>query len=179
MPGLCARCSPWIRSASAAALAVPATPTCRCWKRSATCRRRSTPTATRSSRTARRPSGAVTTIWDWVNQVNAASYAGYSDWRVPTSAGISALPTGEPAEVESIWDCSFSSFPCVDPILWPTYIDYWSGSTVTDVRCQKLVRAVSRVALPDEGNPDLAVGPPHRDRRRVGRRPSRRGRDSQ
>ena len=25
-----------------------------------------------------------TTIWDWLNQLNAASFAAHSDWRIPT-----------------------------------------------------------------------------------------------
>jgi hypothetical protein len=62
-----------------------------------------------------------------------ASYAGYADWRVPRTAGTSGLPTGEPAEVESIWDCTFSSSLCIDPIFWPSDANYWSGSTPTVV----------------------------------------------
>src|SRR5262245_1269288 len=32
------------------------------------------------------PSG-VTTIWDWLNQLNASNYAGHNDWRLPSLAG--------------------------------------------------------------------------------------------
>lgn len=47
-------------------------------------------------------------------------FAGHSDWRLPSSAGCCGVPTGEPAELESIVDtgaagCGVSPFPpCVD-----------------------------------------------------------------
>ena len=77
--------------------------------------------------------GAITTVWDWANQVNAASFAGHSDWRLATSAGCCGFPTGEPAELESIVDlgapgCGVGS-PCIDSIFGPTVAnDYWSAS---------------------------------------------------
>jgi Protein of unknown function (DUF1566) len=72
--------------------------------------------------------GAITTVWDWVNQVNAASYAGYTDWRLATSAGCCGAPTGEPSELESIVD--LGSSPTIDPIFGPTVASiYWSAST--------------------------------------------------
>jgi hypothetical protein len=77
---------------------------------------------------------AITTVWDWVNQLNAASYAGHTDWRLATSAGCCGDPTGEAAEIESIIDlgapgCGVSS-PCIDPIFGPTAaLHTWSAST--------------------------------------------------
>lgn len=70
----------------------------------------------------------IATIWDWVNQLNAAGFAGYSDWRVPTSAGCCGYPTGKPAEFESIID--LSSYPTIDPIFGPTIVNvgYHSAS---------------------------------------------------
>jgi len=73
------------------------------------------------------PSGfpADTTIWDWLNQLNAAGFAGHSDWRLPTSAGCCGVPTSEPAELESLLDvtqgsCGGGSGACIAPILGPT-----------------------------------------------------------
>jgi hypothetical protein len=82
------------------------------------------------------PFGGITTIFDWVNQVNASNFAGRSDWRVPTSAGWVDYPTGHPAELESIVDvtrgaCAFLGFggPCIHPIFGPTVASYyWSAS---------------------------------------------------
>jgi hypothetical protein len=70
--------------------------------------------------------GAITTIWDWVN---AASFAGHTDWRLATSAGSVSYPTGEPAELESIADLGF--VPAIDPIFGPTVESaYWAGSAL-------------------------------------------------
>jgi hypothetical protein len=75
---------------------------------------------------------SITTVWDWVNQVNAASYAGHTDWRLPTSAGCCGFPTGEAGELESIVylgapGCGGGS-PCIDSIFGPT-LTTWSAST--------------------------------------------------
>ena len=72
--------------------------------------------------------GAITTVWDWVNQVNAAAYAGHTDWRLPTSAGCCGFPSGELAELESIVDLGF--VPTIDPLFGPTIANrYGSAST--------------------------------------------------
>jgi len=80
--------------------------------------------------------GSVTTVWDFINQLNAAGFAGHSDWRLPTSAGAGLFPTGQPAELESIVDetqgaCG-SGGPldaCIDPVFGPTaFAGYWTGS---------------------------------------------------
>lgn len=34
---------------------------------------------------------AITTVWDWVAELNAASVAGYDDWRVPTRQELEGL----------------------------------------------------------------------------------------
>jgi hypothetical protein len=68
--------------------------------------------------------GAVTTIFDWINQVNAESYAGHSDWRIATEAGFN--PTGT-RELESILAVPCTTVPCIDPIFGPTANGrYWS-----------------------------------------------------
>jgi len=75
-------------------------------------------------------------VWDFINQLNAAGFAGHSDWRLPTSAGAGLFPTGQPAELESIVDetqgaCG-SGGPldaCIDPVFGPTaFAGYWTGS---------------------------------------------------
>src|SRR5688572_24660651 len=79
---------------------------------------------------------AITTVWDWLNQLNAATFAGHGDWRLPTTAGTVSIPTGLPAELESIRDasqgvCGGGSGACIDPVFGPTAIGpfgtYWSG----------------------------------------------------
>ena len=60
---------------------------------------------------------AVTTIFDWINQINAENFAGHSDWRVPTEAGFN--PTGS-RELESIVQHPCAGMPCIDPIFGPT-----------------------------------------------------------
>jgi Protein of unknown function (DUF1566) len=55
-----------------------------------------------------------TTIWDWLNQINAASFAGHSDWRIPTVGR-----DGGTVQLETIVDMSVlgcgSGVPCVPP----------------------------------------------------------------
>jgi Protein of unknown function (DUF1566) len=68
--------------------------------------------------------GAITTIWDWVNQLNAENFAGHSDWRLAAEAGYN--PTGD-RELESILLHPCSVLPCIDPIFGPTAsARYWS-----------------------------------------------------
>jgi len=79
----------------------------------------------------------ITTIWDWLVQVNTEGFAGYSDWRIPSEDGCNTCYTGgrcpcDPAELESIllepYRCD--THPCIDPIFGPTAsYGYWSGST--------------------------------------------------
>ena len=69
---------------------------------------------------------AVTTIFDWINQINAENFAGHNDWRIPTEAGVN--PSGS-RELESILDlpCAGGGTPCIDPIFGPTKpTGYWS-----------------------------------------------------
>lgn len=41
------------------------------------------------------PNG-ITTVWDWLNQLNAANYAGHSDWRLPSQSGCNATACYDP-----------------------------------------------------------------------------------
>jgi hypothetical protein len=75
--------------------------------------------------------GVPTTVWDWINQVNAASFAGHSDWRLPSEAGNNTVSAAK--EMETIVDvaatgCGFGS-PCIDPIFGPTTADAYSSAT--------------------------------------------------
>ena len=59
------------------------------------------------------------TIWTWVAQLNAANFAGHSDWRVPTSAGCCDAPTRQAAELESILSAQYpncTASPCVSAV---------------------------------------------------------------
>ena len=72
--------------------------------------------------------GASTTVFDWVNQVNASSYAGYDDWRLAVDFGPGDLRD----ELRGILLEQFPSdcpSPCIDPIFGPT--DEWAYWTST------------------------------------------------
>ncbi len=59
----------------------------------------------------------------------ADCFAGHCDWRLPTSNGFSTSDAVQPAELESIVDCS-SGVPCIDPVFGATASNiYWSSST--------------------------------------------------
>ncbi len=63
----------------------------------------------------------------FLRQLNAAAFAGQSDWRLPTSAGEGA--TGNDPELESILGATGS--PRIDPIFGPTATrSYWSSSAI-------------------------------------------------
>jgi hypothetical protein len=65
--------------------------------------------------------GAITTIFDWINRVNAENYAGHSDWRIATED-----PAGT-RELQSILALPCTTVPCIDPIFGPTASGrYWS-----------------------------------------------------
>jgi hypothetical protein len=74
----------------------------------------------------------ITTIWDWINQVNATEFAGHSDWRLPTSGGCCEHPTGQYAELEFIMDrgrAGCRNGLCIYPVFDPSVTDYWSASS--------------------------------------------------
>jgi hypothetical protein len=82
-------------------------------------------------------SGAITTVWDWINRVNAVGFTGHQDWRLPSQAGADGACPGCARELESIVDltqgvCGGGSGACIDPIFGPTApLDHWSGSAST------------------------------------------------
>jgi hypothetical protein len=86
--------------------------------------------------------GGSTTVWDWLNQVNTAGFAGHSDWRLPSEAGCNSCFIGYPTfscsscssphQLETIllapYPCGTS--PCIDSIFGPTATaGYWSAAT--------------------------------------------------
>jgi len=89
--------------------------------------------------------GVATTVWDWLRQVNAATFAGHNDWRLPRQGGCNSCWSGSPTftcsscnphELERIllapYPCQSSpaSSPCINPIFGPTGgAYYWSAST--------------------------------------------------
>jgi len=76
--------------------------------------------------------GAITTVWDWLNQVNAASFAGHADWRLPTGSGAAFFGgsvTGPPSELASLADSECGYDWCLHPALGRAiYANYWTGS---------------------------------------------------
>jgi hypothetical protein len=80
--------------------------------------------------------GALTTVWDWLNLLNAGSFAGHVDWRLPSQAG-SNLGADHRKELETILTsvctgtlgCSTCSV-CIDPVFGPTRPEsYWTASS--------------------------------------------------
>jgi hypothetical protein len=72
---------------------------------------------------------STTTAWEWITQLNAESFAGHTDWRLPREAGLSEA--GD-RELESILLAPFpcAASPCIDPIFGPTAPElYWSATT--------------------------------------------------
>lgn len=93
---------------------------------------------------------STTTIWDWVNQLNAANFAGHSDWRIP-----SVGRDGGMEELETIRDLSIAGCgtgrPCVAPEFNKNCLN---GCTVTNCSCTEATSYWS--AIPDTGAPDAA-----------------------
>ena len=73
--------------------------------------------------------GAITTVWDWVNQVNAANFAGHNDWRLPSEGGQNFPATGSD-ELETIMLTPYpcGTHPCINSLFGPTGPFYWSAS---------------------------------------------------
>ncbi len=84
--------------------------------------------------------GSPVTIWVWLNRLNAATFAGHDDWRIPSQAARNSCPPGEPnctttatpRELDTIvrgTPASCSS-PCTYPIFGvPVELQTWSSST--------------------------------------------------
>jgi len=66
---------------------------------------------------------AITTIFDWINRLNADGFGGHTDWRLPSEAG--ANPSGA-QELSSILQPPCTGMACLDPIFGPVAVNYWS-----------------------------------------------------
>jgi hypothetical protein len=74
--------------------------------------------------------GAITTVWDWVSQLNTDDFAGHGDWRLPRENGLNVI--GGELELHSILLMPFpcDTSPCIDPIFGPTAeFIYWTATT--------------------------------------------------
>jgi hypothetical protein len=91
----------------------------------------------------------ITTVWDWIHQLNDSNFAGHNDWRLPNEAGCNVGRTPGtldcsaygPHELETILkgrgtECR--AYACIDDIFGPTAIGtsfayyYTSTSNTTD-----------------------------------------------
>jgi hypothetical protein len=80
-------------------------------------------------------------VWDWLNQVNAANFAGHNDWRLPSEGGCNSCFSGNFScpctahELETILLAPYplcGTYPCINPIFGSTVSGhYWSASTLT------------------------------------------------
>jgi len=67
--------------------------------------------------------GASTTVWDWLTQVNAANFAGHSDWRLPKELYDREL-------VSTLAPLPCSTPPCIDPVFGPSQAyAYWAADS--------------------------------------------------
>jgi len=76
---------------------------------------------------------AITTIWNWLVQLNTQEFAGYSDWRIPE-----VNKNGGAEELETIRrePCSsYDPIPCVDSVFHNACTE---GCTVTTCSCTAL-----------------------------------------
>jgi len=79
--------------------------------------------------------GVPTTAWDWINQLNAANFAGHDDWRLLSHAGNNTPLAA--VELEALIDltapgCGIDQ-PCIDPFFGPTAADaHFSATTINN-----------------------------------------------
>jgi len=125
--------------------------------------------------------GAITTVWDWLNQLNASNFAGHADWRLPSEGDRNTPSTGT-NELETLLLQAFpcGTSPCINAAAFtPTAaVSHWSASTAStpgnawqvsfadgsvaqaDERNARAVRAVrSSVFPPHPGDLDPSFGP--------------------
>jgi sugar lactone lactonase YvrE len=80
------------------------------------------------------PINGLTTVWQWLNQLNASGFAGHNDWRLPTVGR-----DGGAAQLETIVDTSASGcgsgVPCVTPAF---NTECASGCTATSCSCTNI-----------------------------------------
>ena len=77
------------------------------------------------------PINGLTTVWQWLNQINGANFAGHNDWRIPTIGR-----DGGAVQLETIIDTSVAGcgigVPCTAPAFNTSCA---SGCTATSCSC--------------------------------------------
>ena len=80
------------------------------------------------------PINGLTTVWQWLNQLNASGFAAHNDWRLPTVGR-----DGGEAQLETIVDTSVSGcgsgVPCVTPAF---NTECATGCTSTNCSCTNI-----------------------------------------
>jgi hypothetical protein len=91
--------------------------------------------------------GAVTTIWDWLSQLNASTFAGYDDWRIP---GVGYQ--GGAVEFETI--LGPTSPPCEPklPVFNANCTSDTDGCSVASCSCTADTYWSATTFLPEPGN---------------------------
>jgi hypothetical protein len=91
--------------------------------------------------------GAVTTIWDWLNQLNQQGLAGYNDWRIPSIGSDGGTVEFETIVAPTTPPCSGAAFPPFDDNCTP-------GCSLTTCSCTSDAywTAVTNIALPGHGS---------------------------
>ncbi len=101
------------------------------------------------------PPGEETTIWGWLNQLNAENFAGHSDWRIPTVGR-----DGGRVELETIIDpsapgCGVFAPPCVPPAFETSCT---MGCTVMSCSCTLSTGYMSATTLAADPTREWTVG---------------------
>jgi Protein of unknown function (DUF1566) len=87
---------------------------------------------------------SITTVWDWLHQLNDSNFAGHNDWRLPNESGCNVSMNGQyascspPDELETILKGHGSTclpYPCIDDIFGPTATGsassyYWTSTSL-------------------------------------------------
>jgi streptogramin lyase len=77
------------------------------------------------------PINGIMTVWQWLNQINGANFAGHNDWRIPTIGR-----DGGGVQLETIVDASVagcgSGVPCIAPAFNTSCA---SGCAASDCSC--------------------------------------------
>jgi len=80
------------------------------------------------------PINGLTTVWQWLNQINAAGFAGHSDWRIPTIGR-----DGGAVQLETIVDISVSGCGNDGPCVAPAFnTNCMSGCAATGCSCTNI-----------------------------------------
>ena len=92
------------------------------------------------------PINGLTTVWQWLNQINGTSFAGHDDWRIPTIGRDGGAPQLETIVDTSVAGCG-GGVPCIAPSFNTNCADgcaandcsctdigqYWSATTLAEV----------------------------------------------